>query len=186
MRIHSHSKRISKLSTSFFVAGLLLVGAASGASAESYPTWHEHGLAQRGYYGTPYGGGPQYGNGGGDQYGYGPGYSYARRVQPMTATRRRSDFGFWWLSFNDKRGLAGCCLSSNHSVRLPDGATLIAVPFQAFIGDLRPELFQLRRCRLVSVTFRIISSPGHLGGSSFDALKRKRVLSDLGSGNCFQ
>jgi hypothetical protein len=79
-RIHSHSKRISKLSTSFFVAGLLLVGAASGASAESYPTWHEHGLAQRGYYGTPYGGGPQYGNGGGDQYGYGPGYSYARQA----------------------------------------------------------------------------------------------------------
>jgi hypothetical protein len=79
-RIHSHNKRISKLSTSFFVAGLLLVGAASGASAESYPTWHEHGLAQRGYYGTPYGGGPQYGNGGGDQYGYGPGYSYARQA----------------------------------------------------------------------------------------------------------
>jgi hypothetical protein len=79
-RTHSHSKRISKLSTSFFVAGLLLVGAASGASAESYRTGHEHGLAQRGYYGTPYGGGPQYGNGGGDQYGYGPGYSYARQA----------------------------------------------------------------------------------------------------------
>jgi hypothetical protein len=79
------------------VAGLLLVGAASGASAESYPTWHEHGLAQRGYYGTPYGGGPQYGNGGGDQYGYGPGYSYARRVQPMTATRRAATLAFGGL-----------------------------------------------------------------------------------------
>jgi hypothetical protein len=79
-RIQSHSKRTLKLSTSFFVAGLLLVGAASGASAESYPTWREHGLARRGYYGTPYGGGPQYGNGGGDQYGYGPGYSYARQA----------------------------------------------------------------------------------------------------------
>jgi hypothetical protein len=30
--------------------------------------------------GTPYGGGPQYGNGGGDQYGYGPGYGYARQA----------------------------------------------------------------------------------------------------------
>jgi len=70
-----------------------------------------------------------------------------------------------------KRGLAGSCLSSNHSVRLPDGATLIAVPFQAFIGHLRPELFQLRGYRLVSVTFRIVSSPGHLGGSRFNALK---------------
>lgn len=79
-RSHSQRKRISKLSTGFFLAGLLLVGAASSASAESYPTWHEHGLAQRGYYGTPYGGGPQYGNGGGDQYGYGPGYSYARQA----------------------------------------------------------------------------------------------------------
>jgi hypothetical protein len=47
-RIHSHSKGISKLATSFFVAGLLLVGAASVASAASYPTWHEHRLAQRG------------------------------------------------------------------------------------------------------------------------------------------
>ena len=43
--------------------------------------------------------------------------------------KARSDFGFWWLSFNDKRGLAGSCLSSNHTVRLPDGATLVAVPF---------------------------------------------------------
>lgn len=79
-RTLSRTKRISKLSTGFFVAGLLLVGAASSASAASYPTWHEHGLAQRGYYGTPYGGGPQYGNGGGDQFGYGPGYSYARQA----------------------------------------------------------------------------------------------------------
>jgi hypothetical protein len=79
-RTHSHRKGNSKLSTRLFIAGLLLVGAASGASAASYPTWHEHGLAQRGYYGTPYGGGPQYGDGGGDQYGYGPGYSYARQA----------------------------------------------------------------------------------------------------------
>jgi hypothetical protein len=36
----------------------------------------------RGYYGTPSGGGPQYGDGGGDQYGYGPGNSYARQAPP--------------------------------------------------------------------------------------------------------
>jgi hypothetical protein len=37
-------------------------------------------LAKTGHYGTPYGGGPQYGEGGGDQYGYGPAYSYARQA----------------------------------------------------------------------------------------------------------
>jgi len=95
-RTLSRTKRISKLSTGFFVAGLLLVGAASSASAASYPTWHEHGLAQRGYYGTPYGGGPQYGSGGGDQYGYGPAYSYARQApnclspEPSGVGTRRS------------------------------------------------------------------------------------------------
>jgi hypothetical protein len=37
-------------------------------------------LGPIGHYGTPYGGGPQYGEGGGDQYGYGPAYSYARQA----------------------------------------------------------------------------------------------------------
>jgi hypothetical protein len=37
-------------------------------------------LGPVGHYGTPYGGGPQYGEGGGDQYGYGPAYSYARQA----------------------------------------------------------------------------------------------------------
>ena len=36
--------------------------------------------AFRGYYGTPYGPGPDYGYGGGDQYGYGPGYSYGKQA----------------------------------------------------------------------------------------------------------
>jgi hypothetical protein len=62
---------------------LLLTAAASAVSAQPY--WHyyyEGGPMARGYYGTPYGGGPQYGDGGGDQYGYGPGYSYARQAPP--------------------------------------------------------------------------------------------------------
>jgi hypothetical protein len=78
-RIESRRKLL-KHSASLFLGSLLLVSAVSGASAASYSSSQEHALAQRGYYGTPYGGGPQYGNGGGDQYGYGPGYSYARQA----------------------------------------------------------------------------------------------------------
>jgi hypothetical protein len=103
-------------------------------------------------------------------------------VKPATAGKRFIVRRFLWGA--DRHRLAGSCLSRNHSVGLPDGATLITVPFQAFIGHFRPELFQLRRCRLVSVTFRIISSPGHLGGSSFKRSGRERVLSALGSGSC--
>ncbi len=40
--------------------------------------------------------------------------------------------------------LARLCLSSNDCVCLPDGATVIAVPFKAFIRNFCPELFQLR------------------------------------------
>lgn len=47
----------------------------------SQPYWrYAYGPKARGYYGTPYGPGPQFGSGGGDQYGYGPGYSYARQA----------------------------------------------------------------------------------------------------------
>jgi hypothetical protein len=78
--INSQSKKLLKLSASVVVGSLLLASAASDASAASYSSSNQHELAQRGYYGTPYGGGPQYGDGGGDQYGYGPGYSYARQA----------------------------------------------------------------------------------------------------------
>ena len=61
-------------------AVLLLFGAATTASAQSYWYNGDYVLKQRGYYGTPYGGGPIWGSGGGDQYGYGPAYSYAKQA----------------------------------------------------------------------------------------------------------
>src|SRR5262249_10552818 len=60
--------------------GLAADRCVSAAWAQS--CWYngDYGLKQRGYYGTPYGGGPQYSSGGGDQYGYGPAYSYAKQA----------------------------------------------------------------------------------------------------------
>jgi hypothetical protein len=72
------------LCTKCLVATLLLLAAASTASAQTYWTYGCYSLKERGYYGTPYGGGPQYGSGGGDQYGYGPAYSYARQAPECT------------------------------------------------------------------------------------------------------
>jgi hypothetical protein len=70
-----------KLFAKLLIAALLLTGAASAAPAQSLPSYGGcYGLKARGYYGTPYNGGPQYGSGGGDQYGYGPAYSYARQA----------------------------------------------------------------------------------------------------------
>jgi hypothetical protein len=57
------------VSAKCIAAVLLLIGAATTASAQSYWYNGDYGLKQRGYYGTPYGGGPQYSSGGGDQYG---------------------------------------------------------------------------------------------------------------------
>jgi hypothetical protein len=69
-----------KLFIRCLAAAALLIGAVSCASAQPYWGYWDYGPWARGYYGTPYGGGPQYGDGGGDQYGYGPGYSYARQA----------------------------------------------------------------------------------------------------------
>ena len=58
----------------------LLISGVSTASAQTYWSCGDYDLRARGYYGTPYDGGPQYGSGGGDQYGYGPAYSYAKQA----------------------------------------------------------------------------------------------------------
>jgi hypothetical protein len=72
----------NRLPTKCLIAVLLLIGAASTASAQYLPYKGCSSLRERGYYGTPTGGGPQYDYGGGDQYGYGPGYSYAPQAPP--------------------------------------------------------------------------------------------------------
>jgi opacity protein-like surface antigen len=86
-----------KLSKKLLITALSLIGAASAAAAQSYRTYGGCGLKERGYYGTPYDGGPQYGSGGGDQYGYGPAYSYARQApscsDPPLTSRVRTRHG---------------------------------------------------------------------------------------------
>jgi hypothetical protein len=50
-------------------------------------------------------------------------------------------------------------LPRDHGVCFPYGAAFIAGPFQGFVGDLRPKLFQgARRC-LARVSFGVIWSP---------------------------
>jgi len=85
----------TKPSSKLLVAVLLLIATASYAAAQSYLTHAGcYGLKGRGYYGTPYDGGPQFGSGGGDQYGYGPAYSYARQapscIDPGTKPSRHT------------------------------------------------------------------------------------------------
>jgi hypothetical protein len=96
--VHTQSTNVSgsgayaqqmKLWTKSLVAALLLIGTASTASAQYLPYNGCSSLRERGYYGTPSGGGPQYDYGGGDQYGYGPGYSYARQAPDCTSRTSR-------------------------------------------------------------------------------------------------
>jgi hypothetical protein len=56
------SDRPMKPSAKFVTAAFLLIGCASTASAQSCWYYGECSLKLRGYYGTPYGGGPQYGS----------------------------------------------------------------------------------------------------------------------------
>jgi hypothetical protein len=94
-------------------AVLLLFGAATTASAQSYWYSGDYGLKQRGYYGTPYDAGPQYSSGGGDQYGYGPAYSYAKQA-PETATIRAATLR---LATGLERASLGSLLHLNTNAR---------------------------------------------------------------------
>jgi len=93
--------RPMKVSAKSISAALLLIGCVSTASAQSYWYIGDYGLKLRGYYGTPYGGGPQYGSGGGDQYGYGPAYSYGKQAPepppPPPCVWRRVWNGHYWV-----------------------------------------------------------------------------------------
>ena len=91
------------VSAKCITAVLLLFGAATTASAQSYWYSGDYALKQRGYYGTPYDAGPQYSSGGGDQYGYGPAYSYAKQAPeppsfaPPPCVWRRVWNGHHWV-----------------------------------------------------------------------------------------
>jgi hypothetical protein len=58
--------------------------------------------------------------------------------------------------------LTGFCLSADHSVRFPDGTALVGRSFQGFIGNVRPQLLQCRRCRLMRVPFSVVRCPRHM------------------------
>ena len=62
----------------------------------------------------------------------------------------------------DSRCLMLFGLSADHSVRFPDGTTLVGRSFQSFVGNFRPQLPEGRGCRLVRVPFSVVWSPWHV------------------------
>jgi hypothetical protein len=58
----------------------------------------------------------------------------------------------------------GFHLPSDYDIRFPDRAAFVACSFQAFIGNFRPELLRLPRCRLMLMRapFSVFRSPRHL------------------------
>ena len=86
-----------KQSIEWLIGAALLSAMVTAASAQSYWYKGDYSLKQRGYYGTPYGGGPQYGSGGGD---YGPAYSYGKQAPeppPPLCVWRRLWNGHQWF-----------------------------------------------------------------------------------------
>jgi hypothetical protein len=75
------------------------------------------------------------------------------RLPSASDQHPRPDFALLRASFR---------LPRDYGIRLPDSAAFIAGSFQAFVGDLRPKLFQRPGRRLMRVPFGVISSPGHL------------------------
>ena len=110
------------VSAKCITAVLLLFGAATTASAQSYWYSGDYALKQRGYYGTPYDAGPQYSSGGGDQYGYGPAYSYGKTSTGHYWRRRPV-----YLATGLERASLGSLLHLNASdARTPLPAALVS------------------------------------------------------------
>ena len=111
------------VSAKCITAVLLLFGAATTASVQSYWYSGDYALKQRGYYGTPYDAGPQYSSGGGDQYGYGSRLQL-RKTSTRTAIIRAAALR---LATGLERASLGSLLHLNASdARTPPPAALVS------------------------------------------------------------
>ncbi len=104
-----------KMMRKCLLAAVLLISTVAAASAQThYWGYGCFGPKARGYYGTPYGGGPQYSSGG-DQYGYGPATATPAKRRPSAAgaenylLRTKSRNALCWAS----RGVGGFALSAS-------------------------------------------------------------------------